>query len=175
MTEIKLKIQDLVKQIRDVFPQEPIPSSQDIILHECDECFSLKNDFSGYRWPEVPRKVLEIHYDDLPLFTPVAYHYYIPSYLSYSLQRIPPVDEPWVSEIPPSLCEGEYQPIIDFTIYSLEPAKESNWNDRYKRRFNQDQASVITDWLFFVLENSKHFKTDEEIARLALDKYWTKC
>lgn len=172
MIGLEYRIQQLVQRIEQVFPQDPVPRPQELISHECEECFALRDDFSGYRWVEVPRKVLEIHYDDLSLFTPVAYHYYLPSYLSYSLQRVPPTNEEWVSEIPPSLNASEYQPILDFTIYSLYSSEKVSWADRYEAYFISTQVEVVRKWLSLVLENSNHFDADEEVARNALEQYW---
>ncbi|HVC95616.1 MAG TPA: DUF6714 family protein, partial [Pirellulales bacterium] len=42
-------------------------------------------DFKGLRWEDVPRDVLERNYCSLPFFTRVAFGYYCPAYLIYSL------------------------------------------------------------------------------------------
>lgn len=157
----------LVRKIHRNFPVLPMPAEDEIIEHECDECHALKDALAGLRWSDVPRAVLEIHYDQLSLLTAKAFHYYIPSYLSYSLQRVPPTDEHWVKDVPASLSTSDHQPIVDFTIYSLDFCSQERWN-ACGDHFNLPQATLIRNWLSFVICHAAHFDVDLQAAQRAL-------
>jgi len=156
----KSDIETILNEIRSVFPQDPIPIKSNIISHECEECFALRDAFSEYKWHEVPRKTIEIHYQDIPLFTKEAFRYYIPTFLSYSLTRKEPTNEEWVSDLPPVLFSSKYQPVLDFTIYSLR--------EKAKGNLNTSQIEIIKKWLEFVISNSSMFETDTKEASLVL-------
>jgi hypothetical protein len=168
---LRHKIKKLLIEIKKAFSIEPVPSKQDLISYEYEECWALRDDFTGYVWSKVPRKILEIHYDSLPLFTPLAYHYYIPSYLSYSLQRKCPTNESWVSDIPPSLMVSKYQPFVDFTLYSLDISLASNEKEYDLKRFecfNLKQLKVVRNWLCFIQNNLNEFNVQEQDVNSAL-------
>jgi len=164
MSDLRDKIDSLVHRIHATFPVEPVPSGLDVVSYEDDECVEVQEAFSGLRWCAVPRAVLEVHYDDLPLLTPKAYHYYIPACLSYSLRRLPPTDEPWVENIPPSLSASDYQPLVDFTIYSLDFSSPHRL-ELYAPYFTGPQATVVREWPALVAANGAVFDTDYEAVQ----------
>lgn len=167
MSDIEEDIDRLVRAIHAVFLEEPAPTAQELIAHKCEECQALQEALAGLRWREIPRAILEKHYDQLPLLSPKAFHYYIPAYLAYSLRRVPPTDEPWANDIPASLSVSDHQPIVDFTIYSLAPGSEERL-DAYRLFFTKPQARFVRDWLSFIKIHGKHFDADLQAVERAL-------
>jgi hypothetical protein len=76
---------ELIDRIARAFPTEGPPEL--VVVHECDECDRVDDDFGGKAWTEVVPDVIQYHQDSLPLFSPEAFAYYIPAYLSFTLQN----------------------------------------------------------------------------------------
>jgi hypothetical protein len=76
----------LLEMIKANFQDIPAPAFDKIISHDCDECNELRDDISKYRRIEVPFEVIRFHAKDLPLLTPQARRYYLPSYLLRAIE-----------------------------------------------------------------------------------------
>ena len=72
--------------VRDSFINVAVPSD-DIIAHECDECFELFDHFHGHVWSDVSDELINSHFDSLPLFSDNAKQYFYPAYLIYSIHH----------------------------------------------------------------------------------------
>lgn len=70
----------------------------EIVSHDCDECSRIRNDFAPHAWPKVPGDVLEYHCDSFPLFTPLAFRYYLPAFVLYALANPDSAVSRWVIE-----------------------------------------------------------------------------
>jgi hypothetical protein len=75
----------LVSQIRAAFGHRQYPGDENLVTADDFESLDVRKDFKGRRWEDVPRDVLERNYCSLPFFTRVAFCYYFPAYLIYSL------------------------------------------------------------------------------------------
>ncbi len=51
------------------------------------ECFEVRKAFLNKDWKEITPKILQENYDKLPLFSPEAFHYFLPAYLIYLLEN----------------------------------------------------------------------------------------
>ena len=78
--------QSLLEMVKVNFQDIPAPTFDKIIRHGCDECNELRSDLVKYRRLEVPLEVVRYHWTDLPLLTPQARRYYLPSYLLHAIE-----------------------------------------------------------------------------------------
>jgi len=69
------------------FRNAPRPEKDQITPHECQECNQIRCDFHQLEAFEVPDEIIERHPDILPLFSEIAWRYYLPTYLDYSLRH----------------------------------------------------------------------------------------
>jgi hypothetical protein len=77
-----------VKQLlADAFQNAPRPSRDEIVSHACPECFCVRDDFAPYTSLSVPGETFEYHWDSLPLFTPEAFRYFLPGYMTHMLNH----------------------------------------------------------------------------------------
>ena len=141
--------------VAHAFPVSPIPREHQIISHHCDECFRVRDDFAGRRWPEVPRPVIEYHSDSLPLFAPAAFHYYLPAYLSSALCR--------------DRAPGHI--LLDMVIYSLCPDTDDWWRNRFSA-FSPVQLRASAGWLRFVLSHEEQFWPDMRVGQSGYEHFW---
>ena len=122
-----------------------------IAPHSCPECDELARDFLPYTYAAVPRNVIELHYDSLPLFSPQALLHYLPAYLLYSLQN------------PESR-------VTEFTMYQLSPSKSDlkESTQFHKERlevFSMEQRSAICNFLIEASSLEDFNRYEAEILR----------
>ena len=108
----KKKIEHLKKEIIRTFSQTKQPDKNNIALHECEECRGLMKDFANVRWQNIKSELLEKSYDKLPLFSSQAFNYFLPSFLTYTLNNF----------------DDEFSNVCEFTLYAVTPDK--NWKDK---------------------------------------------
>ncbi len=148
------KIKQLQAEIYHVFGETSYPKNEVLIEHLCDECVGLHQDFAEKKWNEVNEEIIEKNYDNLPLFSPEAFHYFLPAYLLYTLENF----------------ESD---VAEFTLYSIAPDK--HWkdkngevNDYHKRRFepfDDAQMNVIHKMLLLYQENPDYYNEFKLIER----------
>ena len=78
VSETQLKA--LKQKIVSAFENVLYPKG-DIISHECDECREVRKTFANLAWKTIEPQILENNYDKLPLFSPEAFHFFLPAYL----------------------------------------------------------------------------------------------
>lgn len=147
---IKLRVSILSR-----FPLEPLPARDELVDHQCDECWQLRDDFIGWRWLDVPRTKIDSHFNDLPLFTAVAHRYYLPAYM---LRALDPTGDNWNTA-------------LDFVIYAFCPGLEEWWTERFEI-FSDEQLRVAASWLKLVLEHQDLFEGDEVVGRPGYEQFW---
>lgn len=123
---------ELVEFIKASFPCVSPPG--EVIEHFCDECLSLQNAFKGKTWTEVSDNTIVENYDKLPLFTPEAFAFYVPAFMTYALG-----DPAFRDEI-----------VREFLVYSFSPSNDpgskSFWNLR-KAKLSAEQCTAICTFL----------------------------
>jgi hypothetical protein len=126
---------------------------RDIAPHECPECDELANNLLPHPYGGVPDEIMEWHQHDLALLSAAALHYYLPSWLLYSL-RHPQSDA------------------LESTIFHLTPSEiriaedRAYWQDRLAV-FSGTQRSAIASFFREVERNDWWTGFDNEFERAA--------
>jgi hypothetical protein len=123
--------------IRGAFPITP-NVGDNIICHECDECFELYDNFKDKAWDSISDETLNYHYNSLPLLSDETKQYYYPAYLIYSLRH------------PKSS-------ITEFLLYTLS----SNHRHQPTGGFTQSQVTAILKYLDYIRERGDEILTEE--------------
>jgi len=76
-----LSKESVLEMIKGNLHSISMPYSHRIIHHECHECHELRDDLVRFSRLDIPLEVVIYHRKDLPLLTPQARRYYLPSYL----------------------------------------------------------------------------------------------
>lgn len=76
------------RDVLRVFGGDKCPPRDEIAPHDCPECNAICRAFAGVGWRRVPDGLIEAYPSCLPLFSPAAYHYFLPSYLLYALDHL---------------------------------------------------------------------------------------
>jgi hypothetical protein len=111
----KKEIESLRNTIIEAFCETQPPAKDDLVEHECEECRGVRKAFINIKWQNASDKLLEDNYDKIPLFTPLAFNYFLPAFLLYALGN----------------ADDEFSETSDFTLYALTPGK--NWKDENGR------------------------------------------
>lgn len=127
---------DLAQRLRENFSEAPRPAPDLIVTHQCEECSRIRDDFSPFDWSSVPGDIFEYHWDAFSLFTPQAFHYYLPGYMLHVLNRPNSEVAEWM--LPKLLALGRPD---DF------------WAQRLSL-FSASEKAVIREFLHFVYETS---------------------
>lgn len=151
------KLQGLSRQILHVFPRNnPLPCIY-LTAHQCVECYRLRDDFCGKKWWSIQDEVINANYDKLTLFTPPAYHYYLPAYLLNASK----------------FFAGDNL-VVEWTVLSLAPRAEKPTGRFFRERrtfFSETQRAIVREFLKVVLEDSQ-MSDMHEIADRALNQFW---
>jgi hypothetical protein len=111
--------------------------TQRLVEHECEECQELEMAFANLEWKKVPSDLLRRNFGAQPLFSPEAFHGFLPAYLVYSLENF-----------------GKDE-VSEFTIYTLSPGSDIKTNPTWwQRRFSHfrlNQLSLVYDFLNLTL------------------------
>ena len=84
------QVEELRRKILATFPKTDPPLAESITSHPCEECAGVTKDFGGVRWWSADDSLIDENFDKLPLFTPEAYHYYLPAFLLRALNEFDP-------------------------------------------------------------------------------------
>ena|SRR5438093_1039220 len=78
--------ESLLGLIKANFQDISAPAFDKMIHHDCGECSELRDDFCKYDRLDVPLEVVSYHFADLPLLSPQARRYYLPSFLLRAIE-----------------------------------------------------------------------------------------
>lgn len=135
------QLENLKQKIIKAFEGVPFPQGI-IALHECEECREVRKTFANKNWKTIEPEILEENFGIIPLFSPEAFHFFLPAFLIYSLEHFSDND---------TTCE--------YTIYAVTPSKETavkNAIDYWRRKFENfspEQLNCIYTFLDFVKED----------------------
>jgi hypothetical protein len=131
------QIEETRKQIRDAFGEVERPRKSEIAPHRCEERDELRDTFSALKWDSIDPAIIDSNFAQLSLFSPIAYHYFLPAYLLRCLDSFD------ASSI---VCE--------FTIYalasSLEREDDKKWHSERLKEFTEAQRMAIISFLNLV-------------------------
>ena len=128
-------IEQLKNEIIKVFAEVEQPAKDNIALHECKECRGVREDFTDVKWQEADDELLETNFGSIPFFSLLAFNYFLPAYLLYTLNNF----------------DKKYSEVCEFTIYALTPDKNwkvkngniaSYWKEKFSL-FTSAQMNVI--------------------------------
>ena len=124
----------VIQAIRDAFPPYVV---EDVIApHECLECHSLRVALAEKSWLKITDEYVDEHDDVLPLFSPTAYHAFIPAWI------IRGIFEP----------EGGVGTMVLINMTN-QPSIE---------KFSPPQARAVIDALSYIVSNNGFPIGDEE-------------
>ena len=125
-------------------------SATDAVRH------TLFDAFKGKHWQEISHDVIDKNFENLPLFSDVGFHYYLPAYLQRCLDDFSPRN---------LTCE--------FTIYflcRLITEQDNPWNLSRVRLFTDQQREVVRRFLRLVKDDER-FVYFHEYAEESLKKF----
>lgn len=152
----KAKLAEIAAHVQRVFPKEPPPPAKDLTGHRCEECDQLQADFSGKKWWEINGELVEENSGQLPLFTPIAYYYFLPAYILNALSKFN--DDGFV---------------LEYLIYSWGYSSDPHSVEYYAERravLNDEQREVVREVLRTVLADEE-LSIHHEDAKRALNFY----
>src|SRR4051812_25462182 len=100
------EIESLRSSIVETFPAVSYPSDKDLTYGTTAEEREIREAFQGMVWWDIPPSVLQRNYGSMAFLTPFAYHYFLPSYIMFSLDNFDSNNE-----------------VLMFTVFSLTPTK----------------------------------------------------
>jgi hypothetical protein len=145
--------QRLVEHIYAAFAHAPRPLLDEIVSHNCSECFDIRDQFAKYSVRDVPDDVIDEYNAGLTLMAPIAFRYFLPRYMAFSIVPVPedsfsadvvlyqlsapsPDEDYWVSRYTPLMFE-ERRAIADYI------ATRWTWPDAEYELEHLDQAERI--------------------------------
>lgn len=131
---------ELFQKITVAFSDVPSPGDQ-IICHECDECFRLQESLCGRTPDDLSDDWVMLNFDQLPLLGDEAKQFYLPAYL-----RVGALD-------PHSL-------VSEFVLYSL--SSDFRWEP--SGGYTPQQKRVILDYLDYVEPQMDDFDRNSFMA-----------
>lgn len=144
----KKNLEKLQQEILSAFDSVPYPHNS-IAPHECEECREVRKTFSKRDWKTIETQFIEDNFGVIPLFSPEAFHYFLPAYLIRSLENF----------------SEKYDTVCEFTIYAVTPQNKDvenhfdYWQERFKS-FTSKQISCVYDFLDLIGQ-------DENLNRFA--------
>lgn len=77
----------LKQTIETAFAEVPYPGDDNITRcpYHCAECRRIADFFKGKTWPHLTLEGLRAHHVALSLFTPEAFHYFLPAFMLVSM------------------------------------------------------------------------------------------
>jgi hypothetical protein len=150
-SSLRARVDEIKEAIRIAFAGAKRPAKRQIAEHKCEECKALTETFAPLKWDSIKPEIIESNFDQLPLFSVPAYHYFLPAYILRCLDDFDP------SSI---VCE--------FTIYSLSPAlntpEERDWYEARQHQFTESETKAILAFLLLVqsIEAFIDFRSEAE-------------
>ena len=75
-----MEYDELMQQINSAFADAPAPAEDNIVCHECEECFALRDDVGGKIPDDLSDDWVERSFDQLPLLSDEAKRFYFPAF-----------------------------------------------------------------------------------------------
>jgi hypothetical protein len=114
----------LIRQIKSAFADAPAPAKDNIVCHECPECFALRDDVRGRTPDELSDSWVEQSFDQLPFLSDDAKRFYFPAFLRVAALK------------PDSL-------VAQFVLYSLS----NSFRMQPSGGYSAQQKQAIRDFL----------------------------
>src|SRR5262245_11520895 len=128
---------ELVQAIQAAFPPGVPLAPVDTIAHACEECQEVACTFAGHSWPDVSAEAIDGHFDSLPLLSPAAFREFLPAYMIRGLRQ--------------------NEDVLEFTTYSLQPAKDEAWWLARVEALTDAQVAVVVEFLDHAAQRSEGY------------------
>jgi hypothetical protein len=156
----------LLAKIRDAFPVAEPPLTKALVSHPGSTGEALQAAFRDVAWTLVPAPLLEESVDRIALFTPAAFAYYLPAFMSRA------VIHPWNPGVGPSA-------VLDFTVQSLcdEDLPTDPWWAERMPHLAVAQRRVVRaflEWVCALPEGDDDEQHLRKQARSGLERYWSR-
>ena len=104
---------ELARYITARFDVEGPFEADQISTCPCDECGSVRHEFTGWTSATLPPVVIDRNFDKLPLMSPMVFRAFLPSYM---VRGVEASDDPVVGA----------NEVLEFTTYSLVPSADDS-------------------------------------------------
>jgi hypothetical protein len=155
------QLEALKQKILAAFADVPYPKGV-ITSHECPECFDVRETFAGQDWKTIAPEIIEENFGKISLFSPEAFHFFLPAYLIYSLEHF----------------DEQYDTVCEFTIYAVAPSNKDiqsrcDYEQKRFENFTTEQMNCIYEFLDFAEadENFESFVDEIRKGRQNLKKF----
>jgi hypothetical protein len=149
------QIEQLRQTILATFPMADPPPHNEITSHPCDECAEVASDFSGVKWWSADPVLIDENFDDLPLFTPRAYRYYLPAFLLRALDSFDPDNL-----------------VTEFCIFDLSGDPHDDWYRKRIEQLTSDEAAISATFLRYICSDARFGRFHSDAAS-ALREVWS--
>ena len=138
MSVLQMELETLKTKVIEAFDNITYPKGF-ITEHKCEECFEVRKAFLNRDWKQITPKILQENYDKLPLFSPEAFHCFLPAYLIYSLENFAADD------------------VCAFVVYGLMIRKdaEQESTEFQKRRFEnftRMELGIVSEFIDLAIQ-----------------------
>jgi hypothetical protein len=148
---------ELRTEILNTFAKSSPPGVDDLALDMSPDSMNLRSELGGIPWWEVTDTAIGRNYDNLPLLTPNAYHYYLPAFILSSLRNFESVNL-----------------VLVHTVFSLAPFKTSVDDLRFKTRrelFTAQEVEVVVMFLQCIVDDESMYSLYNDAER-GMRKFW---
>ena len=154
--------EEIIVLIREAFSGVERPKKEDLLHCPVDELWveSFLDDIET-DWVDIDPKKIEYECSALTAFSPAAWRYYLPAYMTWNLRNYATSDSN----------------TVDHVIYGLELDDDPKIRDSKKPRFealSRKQAEAVLAFLDFMSQDGMNALVDAKVARRAIDSYWHK-
>ena len=152
-------VNGLVQTINNAFDKVAYPGDEQLASAGGElELRRFYGRFVGKHWSQVPGELLENSLFALSFFSPLAYQFFLPSYM---VQGVCNFDDPQSG-------------VLEFTVYSLTPPDDPgdlpqhDYFRQQKRELTKDQKHAVLEFLQTVRDEG----TFTSQAESAIRRYW---
>ncbi|HEY0144403.1 MAG TPA: DUF6714 family protein [Thermoanaerobaculia bacterium] len=115
---------DIEDDLLNAWSTETAPPRDQIASHQCEECFEITAFFGGRPWTDFTDvQTLRYHECALALFTPVAFHYYLPAFMHATLAD--PIGADVIADSVVSSIRQEFGPADRDRLRLFTPAQRA--------------------------------------------------
>lgn len=174
----------LKEEINAAFSTAPYPGDSNIVAHNCLECAEIAATFKGTHWKDWQQRPLELRhqFDAFCLFTPAAYRFYLPAFMSICIEHYDEVEahvpQPLVFSLGPSdpslaekiqdipgMSSEQMQQLRSIASEATKKTAHSRRLERKLSTFTKQELLVILSFLKFMNAGHPDLNIDGSVDR----------
>ena len=124
-----MDVSTYIKRLYAAFADAPRPSAKEITPHRCGECDEVASRLAPHEHNEVPDEDMYWLGDSLPLLSPKAFRYYLPSFVAFSLTH----------------RESSLDALINYNL-APSPSLDEGDRDRFEY-FSPEEREVMVEFV----------------------------